>query len=151
MDYRLATERDALRLAQLRWEHKDSETPFDGALRDDFISYCANYLTKAFKEGLICWVAEENELIVSTLYIQSVQKIPKPDKASGFWGYVTAVYTVPEYRNKKIGSTLMHKATEWSRARGCELLIVWPGERSVPFYERAGFQRENVVMELLLE
>lgn len=149
MDYRLATEDDAHRLSELRWEHKDSETPFDPAGKDDFILFCSNHLKKALKNELFCWVAVDNGLIVSTLYISAVRKIPKPDKPNGFWGYVTGVYTIPHLRGKGIGGALMEEAIEWSKIHGFEELIVWPSERAIPFYARAGFSEENDVMELL--
>ena len=61
---------------------------------------------------------------------------------------MTTVSTVPECRNQGVGSALMERVKAWSREQDLEELIVWPSERSVPFYERAGFSGENDVMEL---
>lgn len=38
--------------------------------------------------------------------------------------------------------------TELVKEQDPELLIVWPGEEAVSFYERAGFQVDNEIMEL---
>jgi hypothetical protein len=35
----------------------------------------------------------------------------------------------------------------WARRNGFELLFVWPSQRSIPFYQRLGFEGENDVME----
>lgn len=78
-------------------------------------------------------------------------KLPRPSAPPGAWGYVTNVYTLPEWRNRRVASELLRRVIEWARAERLELLIVWPSERSVEFYERAGFSTENEVMELLLE
>ena len=56
-----------------------------------------------------------------------------------YFGYVTNVYTRPAYRNQGIGTQLMSNVTAWAKQQNFENLIVWPSERSVPFYGRAGF------------
>ncbi len=64
---------------------------------------------------------------------------------------MTNVYTKPGYRRQGIGSALMQHVQQWARKHKLELLIVWPSEASVPFYERAGFRSHNDVMEYVLE
>jgi GNAT superfamily N-acetyltransferase len=156
MEYRLAGSQDAKRLAEMRWVHKnedeplDEGAPFDPAGREDYIRVCTDFLEKTLQEEFSCWVAVEDEVIVSHIYVVKVRKIPKPGKLDGVWGYVTAVYTVPEYRNTGIGSALMDKVKAWIREKGLEHLIVWPSAPSVPFYERAGFSSETDVLELPL-
>ena len=144
----MATDKDADMLAELRWQHKSEEKPFDIDKKEDFIHFCSEHLKDRFRDGLYCWVAAENGLILAHIYIVKVKKVPKPDEFNGAWGYTTAVYCVPEYRNRGIGSALMEKVKEWGVNQKLELLIVWPSERSVPFYERAGFNGINDVLEL---
>jgi ABC-type antimicrobial peptide transport system ATPase subunit len=50
-----------------------------------------------------------------------------------------------------VGSKLMDKVKAWCCERNMEELIVWPSERSVRFYERAGFKTKNDVMEMVFE
>ena len=151
VEFRLADEKDSDRLAALRWQHKAEEKPLDISDRDGFIKICSDNLRIRLKDDLYCWVALENGIIISHIYIVVVKKVPKPDKLDGIWGYTTAVFCVPECRNKGIGSILMKKAKEWCYEKKLELLIVWPSERSVPFYERAGFCGKNDVLELSFE
>ncbi len=140
----------------MRWAHKnedellDKGVPFDAAGREGYIRACSNFLIQALREEFSCWVAVDNEVIVSHIYVVKVRKVPKPGKLDGVWGYVTAVYTVPEYRNNGIGSALVDRVKAWSRENGLENLIVWPSERAVPFYERSGFSGETDVLELPL-
>ena len=61
------------------------------------------------------------------------------------------MYAVPEARNSGIGSALLRHVTGWARERNLELLLLWPSDRSVPFYERAGFVRSPEALELDLE
>jgi GNAT superfamily N-acetyltransferase len=157
MEYRLADSHDSDRLAELRWAHKnedasqDGGTPLDAAEREGFIRTCSDFLKQALQEEFFCWVAVDNKVIVSHIYVVRVRKVPKPGKLDGIWGYVTAVFTVPDYRNKGVGSSLMEQVKAWGREKGLENLIVWPSERAVPFYERAGFSSETDVLELPLE
>lgn len=156
MEYRLAGTQDAERLAALRWRHKTEDVPpeenppFDIDEKDGFLRACADFLRQALREEFACMVAVEKGEIVAHIYIVTVRKLPKPGKLDGRWGYVTAVYTVPEYRNRGIGGALMEWTKAWCRAQGLEALIVWPSERSVPFYGRAGFDGENDLLELEL-
>lgn len=150
MDYRLADDRDTNRLAELRWAHKNEDEPLNDGEHDEYVRACSDFLKQAFREEFSCWVAIENGVIVSNIYIVTVRKVPKPSKLDGVWGYVTAVYTVPEYRNKGVGSALMDRVKTWSLEHGLEYLIVWPSEQSVPFYERVGFSGKTDVLELPL-
>ena len=79
-----------------------------------------------------------------------VVKMPKPNRLHDTFGYVTNVYTRPAYRNQGIGSELMRHVIEWAGGLDMENLLVWPSERSIPFYERAGFSADEEAMALNL-
>jgi hypothetical protein len=49
--YRLATEKDTDRLAELRWEFKTSESPFDESEKEAFVRHCSDYLKEALKDN----------------------------------------------------------------------------------------------------
>lgn len=65
--------------------------------------------------------------------------MPRPRDRVGPWGYVTGVFTRPEARNAGVGRRLLDHVIAWAKARPLHLLLLWPSERSVPFYRRAGF------------
>lgn len=44
----------------------------------------------------------------------------------------------------------MKRLTDWAKDEDLELLIVYPSDKAVTFYQRAGFYSENDVMELRL-
>ena len=145
MIYRLALPNDADELAEMRWDFRLEEAP--GATKHskaEFLIACADFLRQGFTCGWSCWVAEDdaNHLIVSHIFIFAIPKIPKPNALYENFGYVTNVYTRPAYRNQGIGTQLMAHVTAWAKQQNFENLIVWPSERSVPFYGRAGFVQD---------
>ena len=139
----------------MRWEFRreageTQESDPSDCDRWDFIEACALFLERGIRRGTwVYWMAEEGQ-IVSHVFVQMIEKVPKPGDLNGKWGYVTNVYTRPAFRDRGIGSGLMERVVSWAGEIGLELLIVWPGEESVPFYQRAGFAPSKEIMELPL-
>ncbi|MCL2356642.1 MAG: GNAT family N-acetyltransferase [Defluviitaleaceae bacterium] len=149
MVYRLATPADAACLAELFWKHTDEFEPCNPADKDAFISECAENIAQRLGADLYCWVVEIDGRIVAHANVIVAQKIPRPGKIVRRWGRLSTVRTVPEFRNQGTGGELMEKIKAWSREQGFEELLVGPSEKSVQFYERAGFKNDNEIMELL--
>ena len=68
-------------------------------------------------------VAVESERVVAHLYLALIEKVARPTRDSRWIAYLTNVYTVPEHRNKGVGSELLAAAKEaarerWRRASG---------------------------------
>jgi GNAT superfamily N-acetyltransferase len=74
-----------------------------------------------------------------------VEKVPHPSRTR--WerpvGYVTNMYVEPERRRMGFGRALLDAVVAHARERGVDGLMLWPSERSTPFYRRAGFGREG--------
>jgi len=151
MIYRQANISDTKILAGLFWEHVNEDNPLNLAEKEAYVRECSEHIKHRLGVDLHCWIADDNGRIVSHIYIILTNKIPKPGKINPKWGRLSSVRTIPEYRNQGVGSTLMDKVTTWSREQNLEELVVWPSARSVSFYERAGFEGENEVMEMLFE
>lgn len=118
---------------------------------EEFIAACTDFLKRGLASGdHVYWIAEEKGEIVSQIFVHKIDMVPRPCKIHDQFGYITNNYTKPSYRNRGVGSELMKRVLEWAKAEDLELLIVYPSERAVSFYERAGFYLENEVMELRL-
>ena len=154
MNYRLATTADAATLAEMRWDFRLEETPGETATaKTEFLEFCTAFMVAGIERGeWWFWVAEDETTtsLVACICIQIVSKIPKPNKLMDAYGYVTNVYTRSAYRNQGIGSLLMQAVVAWASSRDLENLVVWPSERSVPFYGRAGFLLDNEALSLSL-
>lgn len=139
---------DAAELARLRWE-------FTAELHhaDEDLAAFAPRFTRAFLRFLesgrwIIWVAEHGEQLIGTIWVERVDKVPRPYERPLHWGYVTNVYVAPAHRNAGIGRRMLDAAVADARDAGWQLLLLWPSELSGEFYTRAGFIRSADVLEL---
>ncbi len=144
--FRLADPKDALQLADLRWRLKtDDSSDFSMTERNDFVAAFA-----AFTESpsgrqdvpFFHWVAELEGRLIAVMSVRKVLKVPSPERLDGCWGYLTNCYTLPDYRNRGIGTNLLSAIKNWAKEQELELLVVWPSDRSYVFYERSGFHRD---------
>lgn len=150
MQYRLATPTDGLSLARLRWEfhvedHNDPPAEDLATFTHSFLSFWERAIEE---RRWLAWVAETDGVIVANVWVFLIDKVPWPLPGPTFMGYLTNTYTVPEARNRGVGSELMCRVSTWAAEQDLELLIVWPSERSAPFYKRAGFEPSDETMEL---
>lgn len=144
---RPATAADVSQLVELRWisSAEDDEGHEVREPRAQFEASMRAFLDRALDDPRwTVWVAADGDRVVSTMYAQVVPKVPRP-WPNDAWVYVTSVFTVAERRNEGIGSRVLSTVREWASARGFELLMLWPSERSVPFYERAGFHKADAL------
>lgn len=130
MNIRFAEVKDIKQLIRMRFdftiEHDESKKneSFDG-----FEKECQSFLEDVLKKNQwFIWVAEDNGKIVSHIYIELIQKVPRPGRITHPFAYMTNVYTVPEYRNKGVGSKLLNSISKWIKENNYEFVIVWPSD-----------------------
>lgn len=151
MKIRIANETDYNELALMKWEHgaEDDidygEHNLDGADKSGFIKEFVDFL-KTHKEYRI-FVAEENSIVVSAMFVYLIPKLPKPNGNAKYIAYLTNVYTKKEYRNKGIGTQILDHIKNDLIDKKCELLFAWPSDNSVAWYERNGFSGDNEILE----
>ena len=134
---------DANELARLRWEFRvEHGTPATTAFGDfvgRFRAFVADVLVgKAWR----VWVAEEGDRLVGCVWLQLVEKVPHPNpvRSQRPVAYLTNMYVEPSTRNGGVGRQLLDAAVAHAREAGVDGVLLWPSERSVPFYRRAGFE-----------
>jgi len=142
-EIRPAVTRDASDLARMRLalysEHGPEREPLD-----EYVARFAGFVHDVLaSDAWRVWVAELEGRVVGTMWLQLVERVPRPGEDRGALpiGYLTNVFVEPDLRDGGLGSRMLEEILTWARARGVEELIVWPSERSYPFYERAGFSR----------
>jgi len=147
---REATAQDVSVLARMRWNLRMDDAPPDDRY-PEYEARFSQFLTDALESGLwMAWVIEQEGEILAHIYLQLIEKVPRPGALDQHFGYVTNVYTRPDSRNQGLGAQLMNHVIEWAKTRQLEFMILWPSDRSAPFYQRAGFEHPHDTLELIL-
>jgi GNAT superfamily N-acetyltransferase len=146
-----ATIDDVPELARLRWElyaeqNGDPTEPFEGYV-ERFSRFAGSALTS---KDWLAWVARADDGLVGAMWLHTISRVPVPGRRAGAIGYLTNVYVSPELRNAGLGAQMLDRMKAWCAEEGFSLVIVWPTERSRPFYGRGGFDRpdEPLVMDV---
>lgn len=148
--YGIATADDLPALAAMRFDFHVEDGGETAMTRDEFIDHCVTFLAAGQATGKwVYWVAKVDGEAVATAFIQKVITVPRPSRLERPWGYLTNVYTRPEYRNQSFGGELLRQTIEWCRAEDLETLVVWPSDPSREFYKRLGFASDNQIMEIV--
>lgn len=143
MNVRLAHAHDLDQLVRMRRDFTLEDDP-EAELVEGYDTGCKRFLERAMAgERWRIFVAEDDGEIVSHVYVEIVDKVPRPIREAAAWGYVTNVYTVPARRGRGFGAAVLGAVTSWADTAGLELLIVWPSDESRTFYERRGFVEAN--------
>ena len=154
MIYRQAVPSDFPRLAQMRWDFRTEllTEPPPPETREAFLPVMLDFLVDAYRNGRwVMWLAEQEGVIVSHVYIERIRKVPRPTSFDAEYGYLTNMYTLPAYRGQEIGANLLRVAVEWAREQHLEMVILWPARGREAFYARSGFIAEPKAMSLELE
>ncbi len=154
MSVRPATGADAAELARLRWEfRREHGTPEAMTFETFAVGFAAFVEDVLGGDAWRAWVAEADGRAVGCVWLQLVERVPHPNLRR--WerpiAYVTSMYVAPDRRGRGLGGRLLDAAVTHARERGAALAILWPTERSIPFYERAGFAVPAVGGPLVLE
>jgi GNAT superfamily N-acetyltransferase len=145
---RPATPADVAELARLRYEFRiELDPPVEA--EEEFVKRCREWMAKQLGPSGVwrCWVAESGSVLVGTIWLQMIEKLPNPVGHLGFHGYISSVYVRPALRNGGIGSALMAACLTECQALGIDAVFLWPTAQSRSLYQRHGF----VVREDLLE
>lgn len=149
MIIRLAEAKDIKQLIKMRW---DFTIEYDESKRNEsyveFEKECQVFLEDALNSHRwFIWVVEENEKVVSHIYLELIQKVPRPGRITYPFAYMTNVYTVPEYRNKGAGSKLLSEINKLIDENKYKFVIVWPSDESVNYYKKNGYVHSTEPME----
>jgi GNAT superfamily N-acetyltransferase len=139
---RPASVEDAEELARLRWDFRTEAGTPSTLRREEFDEHMRAFVRAALGgDAWRAWAAEGDGRLVGCVWLHLVEKVPHPGRAR--WerpvAYVTNMYVEPALRDAGLGRALLDVAVAFARERGVDGVLLWPSERSRPFYERAGF------------
>jgi len=94
----------------------------------------------------ITWLAEANGRPVGMMNLAIFERMPWPGRAPSRWGYLGNAFVLAAYRNRGIGGQLISAVLGYADENGFARVVLSPSERSIPFYQRAGFSPANALM-----
>lgn len=77
--------------------------------------------------------------LVGMAWVALVARVPRPGATNRMSADIQTVFVLPEYRGQGIGSALVQAAAHYAEHLGVLHVTVHSGRRSVPVYERLGF------------
>jgi ribosomal protein S18 acetylase RimI-like enzyme len=140
--FRMATADDVDQLIGLRIlmqcevHHKSTDqvdSEYRQVLRDYFIQ---NLQSGIYASA----VADNDGCLVSANGLIIYQKPPSITGGRGLTGYISNVYTLPEFRKRGIASELMNLLIKYSQDSGLDKLHLGATEDGKDVYERVGFK-----------
>ena len=91
----------------------------------------------------ISWLAELSGEPVGIMNLAIFERMPRPGRDAGTWGYLANAFVLAPYRNQGIGAGLLAALLAYSDDHGYIRVVLRPSERAIPFYQRAGFTADG--------
>ena len=144
--FRLSTMEDIpvlieIRKRQLIDEGQSPDVNMDKELKAFFNSHCAD-------NTLIEWVAEDEGKIIGTAAILLFEFPPAFTNPLGIKGYITNMYTAPEYRGKGLATKLLNQVLDEAKNRGVKDILLAASDMGKPVYRKVGFEDAEEWMKM---
>jgi len=147
---REASTEDLSSLLRLEQRIIDSERPYDPFLKEDDVSYynIPNLISDSDSHLI---VLESDSEIVGSGYAQIRQsRLCHTHEKHCYLGFI---YLEPTYRGKALGKLIINALKEWGIKNGMQhfqLNVYSENESAIRAYEKAGFNKVSVMMELIV-
>ena len=117
---------------------------------DEIVAYWDTLLLPGRDDGARCFntsvIIESQSGRVAAVGTVLVEK--KLIHAGGLVGHIEDIAVNPEYRGKQLGKVLINHLSALGSALGCYKVILDCDEKNVGFYEKCGYTRAGVEMQV---
>jgi GNAT superfamily N-acetyltransferase len=133
---RQAADADLAAIVRLRrdWSQEQDGDRDDPSFDERFADWFARESSHR-----ITWLAEADRRPVGMMNLAIFERMPWPGRAPSRWGYLGNAFVLAAYRNQRIGRQLISAVLDYADESRLARVVLSPTERSIPFYERAGF------------
>ena len=138
---RIAGPADVAALAALRraWTAEDDGPGADeGGADEGFEARFGDWFERESARRVF-WLAEAGGIPAGMVTLVTFERMPRPGRDPGAWGYLSNAYVAPAHRSRGIGSALLRALLAHAAERGFTRVVLHPSERAVPLYQRFGF------------
>jgi len=141
LTYRKATLSDCTALTAIRMAnlapHIENECDEKIAiLRENVYNFFTNALGD---NSLVTWLALDNDCIIATSGLTFFRNAPSHTNLTGLTGYITNMYTAPEFRRRGIGTKLFELTVDEAKSRGCGRIVLYSTGLGAGIYKKYGF------------
>ena len=140
---RRAGHADLAALAWLRreWTREQDGDGGDPGFEERFAAWWAREASRR-----VSWLAEVDRCPAGMMNLAVFERMPRPGQAPSRWGYLGNAFVLAPYRDQGLGGQLLGAVLGYARENQFARVVLSPSERSIPFYERAGFGAADVLM-----
>jgi len=140
---RRAGDADLAVIIRLRrqWTQEQGRVSEDPGFDERLAAWFARELSRR-----IIWLAEADGHAVGMVNLAIFERMPWPGRPLSRWGYLGNAFVLAAYRNQGIGRQLITVVLGYADENGLVRVVLSPSERSIPFYERAGFGPASALM-----
>lgn len=133
-------------LAVIAWLRREWTLEQEGERRDrGFEERFAAWFERESSRRII-WLAEADGRPVGMMNLAIFERMPRPGRMPSRWGYLGNAFVLAAFRNQGIGRQLIDAVLGHADENGFARVVLSPTERSIPFYQRAGFGPANALM-----
>lgn len=140
ISYRIATADDVQTIASLRFDMDTERHPDISADRAAYIAAWNEIRSGVAQGSHIGFLAESGGAVVGCAVLIWWTMPPTLTEARRARGYVSSVYTKPEYRRRGVGRQLMENLMAHARELGVTRLLLNASEMGRPLYLDLGFK-----------
>lgn len=101
-------------------------------------------------KDMICWGIKYKNEIAATASLCLFSRIPYEENKTGSEGYILNIYTLPQFRKKGYGKSLVNEIIKYADSNNIKRLWLDASEQGKPIYLQTGFEEKKNVMELYL-
>lgn len=140
ISYRIATVDDVDTLARLRWAMETERHPEIAVDHTQFLAASRASIQGEIARGAhIAFIAESGGEVVACAILIWWTMLPSLVDFHRKRGYVSSVYTAPDYRRRGVARRLMTDLMARAREMGMNRVILWASEMGRPLYLDLGF------------
>ncbi len=155
MKFRKANEKDILRLIDMRLAYLSEDYNELTAKQTSAISaQLPGYFKSHLNKDLFVYICEDNELIISTVFLLINKTPANPSFLNGLTGMILNVYTLPDFRKRGIAGDLMKMAMKDAKKMELSYLELKATTAGSSLYHKLGFVMEKskyVSMKYMIE
>jgi ribosomal protein S18 acetylase RimI-like enzyme len=154
MNIRKAGKEDITQLVEMRIKYLTVDC---GEMSEEQLETIREQLPEYFERqlgtGVLAYAAEEEGVLVSTVFMVIVEKPANPHFITGKTGTLLNVYTRPEYRRQGLAGKLIDLVIQDAKQLNLSYIDLSASKEGYPLYKKIGFtesQSDFVPMKLLL-